>query len=128
MGVEYRALTMSRFLTIPPDHWEKSREMRKNPTRAERALWRAVRSSALKATFRRQHPIGPYIVDFVCLEARLVIEVDGGGHVEPDQAEYGKMRGACLMDRGFRVRRYSNRDVLQNLDGVLKDIAGALKE
>ena len=102
--------------------------MRKNPTRTERALWRAVRSGTLKATFRRQHPIGPYIVDFVCLEARLVLEVDGGGHVEPDQAEYDKMRDEYLKAREFRVRRYSNRDVLQNLDGVLKDIAGALKE
>jgi very-short-patch-repair endonuclease len=119
---------MSRFLTIPPDHWEKSRAMRKNPTRAERALWKAVRASGLDAAFRRQHPIGSYIADFVCLEARLVIEVDGGGHVEPDQAEHDKMRDEYLKARAFRVRRYSNRDLLQNLDGVLKDIAGALKE
>ena len=102
--------------------------MRKNPTRAERGLWKALRASGLDAAFRRQHPIGPYIVDFVCLEARLVLEVDGGGHVEPDQAEYDKMRDEYLKAREFRVRRYFNNDVLKNLEGVIEDIAEALKE
>jgi very-short-patch-repair endonuclease len=119
---------MSRFLTIPPGHWQKSREMRHNPTRAEKMLWRALRTNQLGVTFRRQHPIGPYIVDFGCLEKRLVLEADGGGHVEPDQAEDDKMRDEYLKARGFRVRRYSNLDVLNNLDGVLKDIADALIE
>jgi very-short-patch-repair endonuclease len=119
---------MSRFLTIPPDHWEKSREMRKNPTRAVHTFWKAVRSGALDVTFRRQHPIGPYIVDYVCLKKKLVIELDGGGHVEPDQVACDQARDQYLAVRGFRVRRYSNLDVLKNLDGVLKDIAEALKE
>jgi len=119
---------MSRFITIPDSNWAKAREMRKEPTRAEHALWRAVRSSLPNATFRRQHPIGPYIVDIVCLRKKLVLEVDGGGHAEPDQIEYDEARKQYLADRGFRIRRYSNRDVLTNLEGVLKDIAEALKE
>ena len=82
----------------------------------------------MDATFRRQHPIGPYIVDLVCLRKKLVIEVDGGGHVKPTQIEFDKIRTQYLAERGFRVRRYFNHDVLKNLDGVLKDIAEALKE
>ena len=119
---------MPHYRTVAPDHWKRAREMRKEPTPAERVLWKAVRSDALDATFRRQHPIGPYIVDFVCLRKKLVIEVDGGGHVKPTQIEFDKARSQYLVERGFRVRRYFNHDVLKNLDGVLKDIAEALKE
>jgi very-short-patch-repair endonuclease len=119
---------MRHYPTVPPEHWDSAQEMRRNATRAEKMLWRALRTNQLGVTFRRQHPIGPYIVDFVCLEARLVVEADGGGHVEPDQVEYDKTRNQYLAVRGFRVHRYSNPDVLKNPDGVLKDIAEALKE
>lgn len=101
--------------------------MRKNPTPAEHTLWRALRSGVLDATFRRQHPIGPYIVDFVCLRKKLVIELDGGCHMEPNQIEYDKIRNEYLMERGFRVRRYFNDEVLKNLNGMLEDIVEALK-
>ncbi|MFH1009956.1 MAG: endonuclease domain-containing protein [bacterium] len=119
---------MRHYPTVPFEHWDRAQEMRKKPTPAERALWRAVRSGVLDATFRRQHPIGPYIVDLICLPKKLVIEVDGGGHVEPDQIQYDKARNQYLTERGFRVRRYFNHDVLRNLESVLKDIAEALKE
>jgi very-short-patch-repair endonuclease len=119
---------MRHYPTVPFEHWERAQEMRKEPTPAERALWKAVRSGVLDATFRRQHPIGPYIVDFVCLQKRLVIELDGGGHAEPNQIEYDKARNQYLEQCGFRVRRYFNSDVLKNLEGVLRDIAEALKQ
>jgi very-short-patch-repair endonuclease len=82
----------------------------------------------LNAEFRRQHPIGPYVVDFGCLDTKLVIEVDGGGHTEPDQVEYDPARDEYLTSRGFRIRRYFNNDILKNLDGVVKDVLEALKE
>jgi very-short-patch-repair endonuclease len=96
--------------------------MRRDATNAERVLWRALRSNQLGVTFRRQHPVGLYIVDFVCLEKKLIIEVDGGGHVEPDQIEYDKAREEYLKTCGFRVGRISDRDVLTNLDGATKKI------
>ena len=70
--------------------------------------------------FKRQVIIGPYIVDFVCFEARLVIEADGGQHVE--QAVDDKRRTALLESKGFRVIRFWNHDILQNIDSVLEDI------
>jgi very-short-patch-repair endonuclease len=102
--------------------------MRKNPTPAEHALWRALRAEMPNAAFRRQHPIGPYIADFVCLRKKLIIELDGGGHVEPDQIEYDRIRSQYLKIRGFQTRRYFNTEVLKNLEGVLRDIAEALKQ
>jgi very-short-patch-repair endonuclease len=119
---------MRHYPTVPLEHWDRAQEMRRNPTRAEKILWRALRTNQLGVTFRRQHPVGPHIVDFVCLEAKLVLEVDGGGHVEPDQAEYDKMRDEYLKAREFRVRRYHNLEVLRNLNGVLQDIETALKK
>jgi len=82
----------------------------------------------LNAEFRRQYPIGPYIVDFVCLERKLVVEVDGGGHTTPEQIDYDQKRDEFLSARGFRVKRYFNNDVLKNLRGVVEDILEALKE
>ena len=128
MGVKDEVEPMPHYRTVPPNHWKRAQEMRKEPTPAEHVLWDAVRSDALGATFRRQHPIGPYIVDFVCLSKKLIIEVDGAVHVKPDQVEFDDVRTQYLAERGFRVRRYFNHDVLKNLDGVLEDIEEALKE
>jgi very-short-patch-repair endonuclease len=79
-------------------------------------LWRLLRQRQINGLrFRRQVPIDHYIVDFACLEARLVIEVDGGQHFE---SETDKRRDACLHAQGFRVLRLWNNDVLSNPDGV----------
>ena len=93
-----------------------ARQLRSAMTDAERRLWQQLRRHQLADfRFRRQHPIGPYIADFVCLSARLVIEIDGGQHNEPaaDMA-----RDASLQARGFEVLHFWNNDVLSNTEGV----------
>jgi very-short-patch-repair endonuclease len=87
-----------------------------------------LRNNQLGVPFRRQHPVGSYIVDLVCIQKKLVVELDGGGHVKPEQIKYDKARDQYLTERGFRIRRYFNNDVLRNIEGVLKDIAETLKE
>ena len=95
----------------------RARELRSNPTDAERRLWRALRQRRLEGyKFRRQVPLGPYIVDFMCREQRLVIEVDGAQHAE--QVEYDRARDTWLATEGFRVLRFTDREVLMELDSV----------
>ena len=97
----------------------KSRELRKNPTEAERTLWRHLRLRQLNGQrLRRQAPIGPYIVDFVCFESRLIIELDGGHHSQ--QMAYNTERSAWLESQGFRVLRFWNNQV-QNEIGAVKE-------
>ena len=89
-------------------------------TEAERKLWRALRGRQLEGQrFRRQHPIGIYVADFVCLEKRLVIEVDGGHHGEPEQIAHDARRTQWLEAEGYRIIRVWNRDVMDNLYGVV---------
>jgi very-short-patch-repair endonuclease len=103
----------------------QARRLRREMTDAESLLWRRIRDrTLLRRKFRRQHPIGPYVVDFACLEARLVIELDGGQHDR--RADETSVRTAVLECHGFRVLRFWNSDVLGNLEGVLERIAGAL--
>jgi very-short-patch-repair endonuclease len=93
-------------------------------TDAEHVLWRLLRDRRLEGwRFRRQEPLGGYIVDFICFEARLVIEVDGGQHAE---SERDKKRDTDLQARGFSVLRLWNNDVLSNRDGVHRTITEAL--
>ncbi|WP_147653599.1 DUF559 domain-containing protein [Vulcaniibacterium gelatinicum] len=101
-----------------------ARGLRRAMTDAERSLWRHLRQrQVLGHKFRRQHPIGPCIADFVCLEATLVVEVDGGQHMGSDG---DRRRDAHLRKRGFRVLRFWNDEVLGNADGVWWAIAVAL--
>jgi len=106
---------------------DRARTLRKNPTDAEIRLWSRLRQKQIEGfRFRRQRPVGPYIVDFICLNAGLVLEVDGGQHNEP--SEYETHRTQFLEEEGFRVLRFWNNDVLANFDGVLEVIRGALLE
>ena len=83
-------------------------------------MWQAIRGRKLGgARFRRQHPVGPYILDFYCDETRLAVEVDGQGHEHPDQMRHDARRTAWLNLRGITVFRIAARDVLGNLEGVL---------
>jgi len=88
-------------------------------TDAERALWRVLRARGLGPKFRRQEPIGPYIVDFVALDERVVIELDGGQHAE---SRSDPARDADLRAQGFTVLRFWNTEVLTNLEGVVSRI------
>jgi very-short-patch-repair endonuclease len=101
------------------------RDLRKNPTDAERLLWKHLRKRQLDGfRFRRQHAVGPYICDFACLEAGVIIELDGSQHVE--QADYDECRDALLRTHGFRVLRFWNSDVLGRTDPILETIFEAL--
>jgi very-short-patch-repair endonuclease len=96
-------------------------------TDAERAIWFELRAHRLTgAGFRRQVPIGPYIVDFVCHAARLIIELDGGQHFEAENIARDARRDTFLAAQGFRVIRFNNREVMTNRPGVLETIVSAL--
>ncbi|MDP2411580.1 MAG: endonuclease domain-containing protein [Pseudolabrys sp.] len=96
------------------------KRLRVNMTDAERKLWRALRARSINAKFRRQVPLGPYIVDFVAFEEKLIVEVDGGQH--STSATDGQ-RDRYFSERGYRTLRFWNSDVMANLDGVIQRIA-----
>ena len=102
---------------------EYARHMRKHPTQAEDTLWQRLRKRQIRGLrFRRQHAIGPFIVDFYCFEASLVIEVDGSIHCDSTHAEYDAERQSFLESLGLRVLRFSNTHVIDHPDSVLKAI------
>lgn len=103
---------------------EYARELRKNATDCERLLWLHLRASRLNGyKFKRQQPLGNYIVDFVCFESRLIVEADGGQHNE--QIEYDTHRDNWLRSQGFNVLRFWNNDILTNTEQVLAVILDA---
>ncbi|WP_201983932.1 endonuclease domain-containing protein [Hymenobacter rubidus] len=104
----------------------RARGMRHEPTPAEEKLWRQSRGSQLGVKFRRQHSIDRYIADFVCLSHRLIVELDGSGHLEPDQADYDSGRSAMLAELGCRVLRFSNEQVLNQTETTLAAIKASL--
>ena len=109
-----------------PHKTRRARSLRCNPTDAELRLWYRLRSRSLgHFKFVRQEPIGPYVVDFVCRERRLVIEVDGGQHAENKR---DMARDQWLAERRYRVLRFWNNDVLKNTEGVLEVIDAALAD
>ena len=115
-----------RFMTAAPDRYtilkEFAREIRKNMTLSETLLWEQLRRLPSTFHFRRQHIIGDYIVDFVCLEQSLVIEVDGGYHSEPRQIEDDIFRTEKLNKYGFTVLRFKNEQITDNIDEVMRVI------
>ena len=119
--------------TTPPDHWQNlkafAQQMRQQPTPAEAALWRRLRGRRVGGVkFRRQHAIAGFIVDFVCLERFLIVEVDGTIHDLPDQQERDALRQAHLESLGYRVLRFTNGDVLGSIEAVLEVIGAAVEE
>jgi very-short-patch-repair endonuclease len=104
----------------PPQSTMRARSMRREATDAERKLWLLLRDRRLgNAKFRRQAPVGRYIADFICLRLKLIVEADGGHHVEN---AYDLERDHWLAEEGYVVVRYSNIDILTNSEGVLADL------
>ena len=100
-----------------------AKKLRANTTPPERILWRALKELPIEGThFRRQAPIGPYVVDFFCPAKRLIIELDGGHHNEDATAERDSKRQAWLEQEGYRVIRFWNSDVTADLNAVLERI------
>jgi very-short-patch-repair endonuclease len=107
----------------------KARSLRANLTDAEQRLWaRLRRKQVLGVQFYRQKPIGNYMADFYAPAARLVVEVDGSQHFEPPQAEHDRRRTAYLKELGLRVLRYTDRQVLLELDSVTEEILRTVEE
>ncbi len=103
----------------------KARALRARSTDAERKLWAELGNRQLGGyKFRRQHPMGPYVVDFACLAQRLVVELDGGQHAMAKDKDDQRTR--WLESQGYRVVRFWNHDVLENMDGVLQALLTAL--
>ena len=107
--------------------WIRARQLRNESTDAERRLWYFLRRQQLAGyKFRRQYPLAGYIADFVCVPARLVIELDGGQHL--DALAYDRRRTEALQREGYRVLRFWNDDVLLRTEDVLREIFRVLEE
>jgi very-short-patch-repair endonuclease len=96
--------------------------LRRSMTDAERELWQALRARSIGVKFRRQAPLEPYVVDFVCFDPKIVVEVDGSQHAE---SATDKVRDRYFEERGYRVLRFWNNDVLKNLNSVLESVHAA---
>ena len=105
---------------------ERARTMRHEPTPAEAKLWQHLRGNQLGVKFRRQHSIDRYIADFICLSHKLIIELDGAGHLEPDQVDYDHGRSALLTELGYRILRFPNEQILNQTETTLATIKASL--
>jgi very-short-patch-repair endonuclease len=106
-----------------------ARSLRRNATSVERWLWQGLRREQVAGfRFRRQVPLGGFIADFACLEARLVVEVDGATHSTDQEIERDTARSTALRAQGFDVLRFTNADVYRNVEGVLETIRLRLVE
>jgi very-short-patch-repair endonuclease len=108
---------------------DRARNLRRNMTGAERKLWTALRGRALAGfRFNRQVEIGPYIVDFICRQQRVIVEVDGATHSDMGAMQADERRTAILVAKGYVVFRVWNIDVYSNLEGVLTGLLQVLQE
>ncbi len=112
-----------KFLHNDPTLKKRRRELRRNQTEAEKALWAHLRKKQFyELKFFRQYSIGPYILDFYCPTLKLAIELDGGQHNEYDNKEHDNVRSEYLAAHGIKVLRFWNNEVLCNIEGVLLEI------
>ena len=118
---------VSMFYGAKPQIFEKATQLRNNMTQAEKLLWNKLKDRNLfPHKFRRQHPVDIFIVDFYCHHVKLVVEVDGDYHLNNEQAEYDIGRSAEIAGWGLKIIRFSNREVLQNLNLVVETIQKAI--
>ena len=108
-----------------PSTKHKAIQLRKELTPAERKLWAVIRNDKLGVTFRRQHAIGNYIPDFVCIEKKLILELDGNQHL--DQVEYDTERTKYFETLGYKVIRFWNNQIMKDINGVIKVIQFTLE-
>ena len=114
-------------MPVPPELLIFAKQLRQQQTDAEQLLWQVLRGRNLNGfKFRRQYPVGGYILDFYCYEASLAIELDGGGHNTEEQFLYDTERTKALIGAGIKVVRFWNHDVLNSLEAVLEEIYGYL--
>ena len=120
------------YNTASPDRYvllkEFAHKNKQFATEAESLLWEHIRAKRLAVKFNRQHIIGDYIVDFVCIEKKLVIEVDGGYHSEYEQIEKDEFRTERLKELGFSVIRFTNEEVIKDIWGTINKIKSILNE
>ena len=110
-----------------PEHIERARDLRLESTEVEKKLWYRLRNRQIQnAKFRRQHPIKGYYLDFACEEAKLAIELDGAQHGEDAQQTHDHVRTRILEESGWRVLRFWNNEITENIEGVVESIALAL--
>ncbi len=106
-----------------PTQKENARYLRKNMTPQEQKLWDVIRNRQFYGyRFLRQYVIGVYIVDFICREKKLIIEIDGGQHNEPKNLEYDKQRSLYLESKGYRIIRFWNNEIDNNITGVYQQL------
>ena len=116
---------MPRPIRSNPQTKHRAIELRKESTPAERKLWSRIRNDQLGVTFRRQHAVGNYIPDFCSPKARLILELDGSQHLE--QVDYDKERTEYLGSKGYTVLRFWNKDVMNDIEGVIRAIIQAME-
>ncbi len=113
---------------MPRELTKLAKGLRKRSTDVEHLLWHRLRAGRFDGMkFRRQHPIGQYIVDFICLERKLIIELDGGQHTLPDEILKDRKRDAWLEKEGYTVMRFWDNEVLTNTSGILEAIRERLR-
>ena len=110
-----------------PILFEFAKRLRANPTEAESVLWLYLSNNQIGLRFKRQHPIKYFIADFYCHKAKLVIEIDGGYHQLPEQYEYDKNRDCELKEFGLKIIRFTNEQVLFDIENTIKNIQKELK-
>ena len=118
---------MDRFFKTSSPDWyvllkENARKNRENPTEAEYILWQYLKNRQLGVKFLRQHVVLDYIADFICLEKLLIVEVDGGYHQKLEQQLYDEGRSNRLEKKGYKIIRYSNGQVLLDIENVIENI------
>ena len=107
----------------------RARDLRRKSTDAEQLLWNRLRDRQLQGEkFRRQVSLGSYVVDFVCFEKKLIVELDGGQHAHAVNMERDEVRSTALRAHGFQVLRFWNNDVMGNIEGVLESILSSLRD
>ncbi len=122
MGYKYETAAPDRYDLLK----EFAKENRRKMTESETILWEKLRKELTGYRFRRQHPIGDYIADFICIPAKIIIEVDGAYHNKPEQLILDESRSDFLIRKGYQVLRFKNEEISNNLEEVMTRIKNIL--